>query len=314
MTPTPVAGSRGVAVLALTLACMAWGISFVFIKDSDRVLETALGGTAWTAACWVVAVRFLLAFAVAAPWPFVRRGLTRDVARDAFWLAVPSALGYVLQAAGMRGLEPGTNAFLTSLYTPFTPLLAWLVFRRLPHARILLAVAMAVAGVAVLTGPSGLGFGFHEALVVGGAVCWAVQILAIDRLARRHPSAPFACAFFLWTGLLGLAGLIALRGDAGAGAMVDAFLRADMQVAIWGLALVSTVFTMVVLIHFQPRLDPSRAALLYVLEPAFAAVFAVALHGESFGGYKLAGCLMLLGANVLVEIRRPGGTEKRPAS
>jgi drug/metabolite transporter (DMT)-like permease len=314
MTPSPSSGSRRVAVFALTLACMAWGISFVFIKDTDRILEQALGGTAWTSACWVVTVRFLLAFAVIAPWPFVHRGLSWPVLRDGFWLALPSALGYVLQVAGMRGLEPGTNAFLTSLYTPFTPLLAWLLFRKMPGRRILLAVAVAVAGVAVLTGPSGLGFGKHEALVVGGAVCWAFQILAIDRLARRHPAGPFACGFFLWTGLLGLAALIALRGDAGAGVMVDALLRRDLQVPIWGLALVSTVFTLTILIRYQPRLDPSRAALLYVLEPAFAATFAVMLHGEAFGGYKLVGCIMLLGANVLVEARRPGRGRNRPST
>jgi drug/metabolite transporter (DMT)-like permease len=285
----------------LTLACMAWGLSFVFLKDADRILEAALGGTELTVACWVVAVRFLLAGLVLIPWPGVVRGMGRPVLRDALWLAIPSALGYVLQAAGMRGLDAGTNAFLTSLYTPFTPLLAWLLFRRVPGGRILGAVVVALAGVAVLTGPSGLGFGLHEALVVLGAVCWAFQILVIDRVASRHPAGSYSAAFFLWTGLLSLGGLLAFRGDAGAGELAGALLRPDLQVPIWGLTLMSTLFTLVVLVRYQPRLDPSRAALLYVLEPAFAALFAVMLHAEPFGGYKLVGCLVLLGANVLVE-------------
>ena len=303
MTPETAPGSRRVAIGALTLACMAWGVSFVFIKDSDTILEPALGGTVWTASCWIVTVRFLLAGALLLLWPGVLRGLTRPVMRDALWLAIPSAIGYVLQAAGMRGLDAGTSAFLTSLYTPFTPLLAWLLFRRMPRGRILAAVVVALGGVAVLTGPSGLGFGLHELLVVLAAVAWAVQILVIDRFAPRHAAGPYAAGFFLWTGLIAFAGLVALRGDATTDALIGALFRADLQVPIWGLAVVSTLFTLLVIVRYQPRLDPSRAALLYVLEPAFAAMFAMVLHDESFGGYKLMGCLMLLGANVLVEAR-----------
>ncbi len=295
---------RRVAVGMLTLACAAWGVSFVFLKDSDRILEAVLGLSALTAACWVVTVRFLIAGLVLLAWPGVLRGLTRPVLRDSLWLALPSALGYVLQAAGMRGLEAGTNAFLTSLYTPFTPLLAWLLFRRAPAGRVLAAVVVALVGVAVLTGPSGNGFGGYEILVVIGAVCWAFQILIIDRFARRHSAGAFSAGYFLWTGLLGLIALIALRGDADAGTLLGALLRPDLQLPLWGLALVSTLFTLVVLVKYQPDLDPSRAALLYVLEPAFAAVFAMALHGEPFGGYKGLGCLILLAANVLVEVRR----------
>jgi drug/metabolite transporter (DMT)-like permease len=299
------ARARRTAIGALVLACAAWGISFVFLKDSDRILETALGGDALTAAAWIVTVRFLLSAAMLLPWPAIHRRITKPLARDAFWLALPSAAGYLLQAAGMRGLDAGTNAFLTSLYTPFTPLLAWLLFRKRPGLRIGAAVAVALAGVVVLTGPSGLGFGIHEALVVAGAVCWAFQILLIDRLARRHPTAPFAAVFFLWTGLLALPGLI----GADPGAAVAALLRPDLQIPIWGLVVVSTLFTLIVLVHFQPRLDPSRAALLYVLEPGFAALFATLLHDEPFEGFKLAGCLMILFANVAVELPKP----RRPA-
>ena len=247
---------------------------------------------------WIVAVRFLFAAALLLPWPRVYRAVTRPLAGDAFWLALPSAAGYLLQAAGMHDLEAGTNAFLTSLYTPLTPLLAWLFLRRRPRVRIAAAVAVAMAGVAILTGPTGLGFGLSEALVVAGAFCWAIQILLIDRLARRHETAPFTGMFFLWTGLLALPGLAFTDPHAAFAAL----LRPELQLPIWGLVIVSTVLTLIVLVHFQPSLDPSRAALLYVLEPAFAAVFAALLHGEPFEGFKLAGCLMILLASVIAEL------------
>ena len=305
MTVATTPAARRRAAAALVLACASWGVSFVFLKDSDAILDAALGGTNWTAAGWIVAVRFLLAAALLLPW--VHRGVTEALARDAFWLALPSAVGYLLQAAGMRGVDAGTNAFLTSLYTPITPLLAWLLFRRAPGLRILAAAAVALAGVAVLTGPSGLGFGFHESLVVGGALCWAIQILLIDRLARRHASAPFAGMLFLWTGLLALPALVGTDPRT----IFATLLRADLQLPIWGLVIVATLFTLIILVHFQPRLDPSRAALLYVLEPAFAAVFAALLQGEPFAGWKLLGCLMILAANLLGSRSPPAGAPNR---
>jgi drug/metabolite transporter (DMT)-like permease len=299
-------GSRRVALGALTMACMAWGLSFVLINDVDEILADRYGWSLVTAASWGVAMRFLLASAVLVPWPVVRRGLSWPVLRDGLWLALPSAAGYVLQAAGMRGVEPGTNAFLTSLYTPFTPLLGWLLFRRVPAGRVLAAVPVALAGVAMLTRiwkAAGGGFGFHEGLVVAGAVCWAFQILLIDRFGRRHPTGPFSGAYFLWTGVLGLVALATL-GDARVEDALAAAVLPEIQVPIWGLALLATVFTLMMIIRYQPRIDPSRAALLYVAEPVFAAIFAVLIDGEPFEGWKLVGCATLLAANVMVEVRR----------
>lgn len=308
--PAPSKTPRALATAALTVACAAWGISFVFIKDVDRGLERALGDPAWLAPCWVVAVRFSLAGALLLP--FVLRGLTRAVWRDALLLALPSLAGYLLQVGGMRGLDAGVNAFLTSLYTPLTPLFAWALLRRTPSARVLVAIPIALTGVALLGGfdpAAGRLLGLHEGLVMLGAVCWALQILGIDRWARRHPPGAFSAALFVW---IGAGGLLA----AGAGALVagvepERLARPLSDPALvrslLGLVVVSTILAMWLINAYQPALDPSRAALLYTLEPAFAAGFAVLLHAERFEGWKLVGCVVLLAANLVVEVPAGGG-------
>lgn len=300
---TAPAPSRALATGALTLSCAAWGISFVFLKDIDRGLERALGEPWWLAACWLVAVRFLLAGLLLAP--LVARRLDRAVWRDALLLGLPSLLGYVLQVAGMRGLDAGTNAFLTALYTPLTPLLAWALLARAPAARVLLAVPVALAGVTMLSGGLDLARGqwLHAGLVMAGAVCWALQILGIDRWARRHPPGAFSCALFLWIGLgaLLVTGLGAALGGVAPARLVLPLADPSLAASMAALVLLSTIVAMVLINAYQPALDPSRAALLYTLEPAFAAGFAVLLHAERFEGWKLAGCLVLLLANVVVE-------------
>jgi drug/metabolite transporter (DMT)-like permease len=299
-------GAQRTATLMLAIACAAWGVSFVFIKVVDQVLARDLTGPPWLAALWVVAVRFLVAGALLLPLPAVRRGFDAGLWRDAGLLALPSVLGYALQVAGMRGLDPGANAFLTSLYTPLTPILAWLLLRKVPERRVLLAVPVAVAGIWLLAGMTEIGFSLHVLLVVLADVCWALQILGIDRWARKHPPGAFSCALFLWIGLGGLVllgGGLLVAGDAAPAASVLLKPLADPGLVpnLLGLVVVSTIGAMVLINAWQPSLDPSRAALLYTLEPVFAALFSVAVTAERFDGWKLAGCGVLLGANLVVE-------------
>ena len=301
--------SRWTAIAALTLACATWGYSFPLLSRAERGARDLLGGSEYAAGAWVVAARFLLAFAVVLPLPSVRRALRdRGLMRDAFWLAVPSAIASVLQTAAMRGVEPGANAFLTSLYTPLTPLFAWFLFRKRPSARVIAVLPLAGVGAWLATDPRGE-IGVHEIVVALASVGWAFQILLLDRFGPRHAPVPFAAGFCLWSGVFGLLFLVPLAPSPTT--WVNPLGTAEVVVPLIGLAVFCTVVTMSLLARYQPHLDPSRAALLYVLEPAFAALFSWMLMGERFGGWKGVGCALLLASNVLVEVlprrRRPTG-------
>jgi drug/metabolite transporter (DMT)-like permease len=54
--------------------------------------------------------------------------------------------------------------------------------------------------------------------------------------------------------------------------------------------------------YFQPKLDPTRAALLYLGEPIFAALYAYLAVGRTLSVMALLGAGLILSANVLVEV------------
>jgi drug/metabolite transporter (DMT)-like permease len=54
--------------------------------------------------------------------------------------------------------------------------------------------------------------------------------------------------------------------------------------------------------HFQPRIDPTRAALLYLMEPIFASVYAWLVTGRGLSPLVAAGAGLILFANLLVEL------------
>jgi drug/metabolite transporter (DMT)-like permease len=76
--------------------------------------------------------------------------------------------------------------------------------------------------------------------------------------------------------------------------------------AVWGnvllLAAFPTVGAFTLLNFFQPRLDATRAALIYLMEPVVAAAYAWFAAGRALHPVALVGAALILAANVLVEV------------
>ena len=67
-------------------------------------------------------------------------------------------------------------------------------------------------------------------------------------------------------------------------------------------SVVSTMIAFGLMFYFQPKLDPTRAALIYLAEPIFAALYAYMAVGRTLSTIALLGAGLILAANVLVEI------------
>ncbi|HMO26361.1 MAG TPA: hypothetical protein PKB10_08825, partial [Tepidisphaeraceae bacterium] len=85
------------------------------------------------------------------------------------------------------------------------------------------------------------------------------------------------------------------------------------QPVVWGnLLLLVAIPTMVsfgLATIFQPQIDPTRAAVIYLLEPIFASAVAWMLTGRGLADIALVGAGMILLANIFAEFasRRPPG-------
>jgi drug/metabolite transporter (DMT)-like permease len=60
---------------------------------------------------------------------------------------------------------------------------------------------------------------------------------------------------------------------------------------------------------FQPRVDPTRAALIYLVEPIFASAYAYFATGRGLTSIAMLGAALILAANLFVELRE--AREKR---
>jgi drug/metabolite transporter (DMT)-like permease len=79
-------------------------------------------------------------------------------------------------------------------------------------------------------------------------------------------------------------------------------IGSELWLYVIPLIVVSTMAAFGLMFYFQPKLDPTRAALIYLAEPIFAALYAYVAVGRTLSVIALLGAGLILAANVLVEI------------
>lgn len=76
----------------------------------------------------------------------------------------------------------------------------------------------------------------------------------------------------------------------------------EVTVNILLLTVFATIGAFGLLTHFQPFVEPTRAALIYLFEPVVATLWAAVAAGRGLGKVALIGAALILAANVLAEI------------
>jgi drug/metabolite transporter (DMT)-like permease len=227
------------------------------------------------------------------------RALQRgSLLRDGLLCGALLAVGFLLQGEGLQRTTASRSGFFTGLLVVLTPLLELLIFRKRPAPAALLGILLAFAGMALLAGATGPGgetgsaTAVGDALTVGCALVFALHILALGRVAGRHPVLPL-----LLVQLSVVAVVAALVGP-----LVERpRLATDpgLWAAICYLAVFATLLCLGVQTWAQRKVSPVRVALISSLEPVFAALWAAALLGEQLAlREKLGGALIVLGVAV----------------
>src|SRR6185437_12895791 len=175
---------RWQADLALALVALIWGSTFVVVKSALTEISTL----------YFLALRFALATVCMLLMfvPAFRRTALREIWRGLRGGAVAGIflwLGYLLQTLGLKYTSAGNSGFLTGLYIVLVPLISAAIYRRWPQARELMGVAIAGAGIIVLTFPSmdrRFQMNKGDLLTIGCAVAFAFHILVLGYYSVRE--------------------------------------------------------------------------------------------------------------------------------
>ncbi len=281
------------ALLALVLVTAVWGVTFVQVKDAVALYPLFA----------FLAVRFAIASAVlAVPAAGRLRALGRPGWTAGVSLGLLLALGYALQTAGLERTTVSSAGFITGLYVVFTPLLGLLLFRTRVGRAVWIGVALAVAGLAMLSGV-GAGDPVGDLLVLGGSAAYSLQIALMERYAPRYDPVAFTQAEML-AAFAGFAAVAVALGQ----------IELPRGWTVWGALLVTGIFAsalgFLVQTWAQRRTSATRTALAFALEPVFAGIFGFWLAGDRLGALGWGGCAVIM-AGILVAEPEAGRTLRR---
>jgi drug/metabolite transporter (DMT)-like permease len=293
------------AVAMLALATLWWGMGFVWAKNVGEAVNAAagVGPGGLIGPNLTLAVRFGVATALwACIFPRSLRGWGIASVRRSLVIGGTMFVALELQHLGLDRASEATTAFLTSLTVVVVPLLVAATRRKRPDAPLVVAIAHAVAGIYLLTGATLGAFGPGEWLGIACAVGFGVEILSVNALVPRDDAfrmtlgmfAVNAAAYAVITLLS--PGFLALDWPALATPPV---LRDWACLAVLG----SSSFAIMTL--YQPRVEPTRAAVIYMIEPIFAAAYAWAAEGAVMTQTALIGATLILFSNIVAEFRWP---------
>jgi drug/metabolite transporter (DMT)-like permease len=244
-----------------------------------------------------LAVRFAIAgVAMAAAAPRAALRLPREVKRRALLLGGVYGVAQILQTAGLAHTPASVSGFITGLYVVCTPLIAAVLLRSRITPLTWAAVALATAGLGVLT-LEGFSIGYGEAITLVAAILYAVHIVGLGAWSRPADALGMSVLQVLMIGGVCLVAALV----SGAPGVVMPERGADWASIVY-MALVAGAAAMLAQTWAQAHLPPTRSALIMSMEPVFAAFFAVLLGGESVTGRMVVGGLMVLTAMLVVEL------------
>ena len=251
----------------------------------------------------LMSLRFSLAALVLLAWLAIRREpLPRGgtLAR----LVGMGAIGYVGQAftylTALKFASPGLVALLLYLYPVFVAILSAVLLREAIPAIKILALVMALAGLALTVGPGG-GRPAGILLAISAAVIYSVYILVGTKVMQQVSAIQSSAVIFLSAGVTSSL-LMVLNG-------AHLPVTGTAWAVIGGIVLIATVLPVVTFLAGLGRIGATNAAMLSILEPVVTVLLAAMLLGDVLKPVTLVGGGLILAA-VLV-VLRTGMKEKR---
>jgi drug/metabolite transporter (DMT)-like permease len=268
----------GLPESALIVVTMIWGGTFIVVQNALTV----------TGPFFFVGMRFGTAALMMALFSYRSLpGLTWGELRAGSLIGIAIAAGYLLQTIGLLTILSSESAFITALYVPIVPLLQWVVMRRRPQLNSWAGIAIAFAGLVLITLPASgaVELSAGAVLTLLCAVAFSFEIILIGLFAGTVDARRVSVI------QLAAASLLAFVAMIPAGESIPPFTWL-LFVSVTGMALASALIQYA-MNWAQRTVSPTKATVIYAGEPVWAGIFG-RLAGEMLTGRAIMGGVLIV--------------------
>ena len=283
------------ADLILISMTLCWSLSYHAVDVC--VKETGIAG--------LTGIRFILAFIItAAIFHAKLRELTGKTVLYGLFIGIFLAACYQTATMSIEYTLYTNAAFLCTLSMMIVPIIEFVLYKKKPPKKILISLAIAFAGIVLLTRGTGFEFGSKNAL---GDICgllssffYAFEIVVMEQAVKKHHLDPLGLGICSigWTGIIMTVISLAIN---------------DISLPHSGKALIAIAFLVIFCSAYpfimqpiaQRHTETSHVGIILTLEPVFASLFALFLDGIVPTKMQFAGQFLMFVSMIFLEVDFP---------
>ena len=273
------------ADFSLLLVTFVWGSTFVIVQLAIEDLPPLP----------FLAIRFFLAFISLLPFLYFQKAhISKSTLIKGMALGVFLFSGYAWQTVGLQYTTASNAGFITGLSVVIVPALVAITTRKLPSRSLILGILFALVGLALLSLGDQFQLNKGDLMVLACAISFALHIFFVGRYAPETNATVLASAQILTVSVLSAISSVFFPQP-----MMH--FSTNVWVALLVTAIPATSLAFFVQTKMQQFTTPTHTALIFSMEPVFAAVSAFLFIGELLTPRGLLGAGLVLVGMLIAE-------------
>lgn len=249
-----------------------------------------------------VSIRFFVASLLLLPFVYpLFKSISKKQLSEGFILGFFLYIGFAVQTIGLQYTTATKSAFITGTFVLFTPILQTIIEKRIPTLGNILGVLLVTVGIIFLSSKENSlfsifselseGFNFGDFLTLICAIFYAVYIVYLDKISANQNHRFLTFAQISVTGLLSILSVIVF--SLFQIEQIKIVLNTEVVIAILYTTLFATILTTSLQTKFQQAVTPTRASIIFSMEPIFAALTAYFFINEKLSNFGIAGAAFI---------------------
>lgn len=287
--------------IALLFNTLIWGGTFALIKNAFNDISPLL----------FLGLRFGIAALIFLPFVYSslkktnKKTLIAGSILGLFYFA-----GFTAQSLGLNLTTATKSGFITGTFVVFIPILQLIIEKRKPKWFNILSVFLVLVGLILLSSKGenaldfiqqlGSDFNLGDLLTLLCALLFAFQVVYVDVFTKKYDYLPMVFVQLLITGVGGF--ILSYIFSISSLETFKFTFNTTVVNAILYTAIFASIIATVIQLKFQKFVSPTKAGIIFSIEPIFAAVFAYFLLSEKISNFGLVGCVLIFIGLIVSEL------------
>ena len=287
--------------IALLFNTLIWGGTFALIKNAFNDISPLL----------FLGLRFGIAALIFLPFVYSslkktnKKTLIAGCILGFFYFA-----GFTAQSLGLNLTTATKSGFITGTFVVFIPILQLIIEKRKPKWFNILSVFLVLVGLILLSSKGenaldfiqqlGSDFNLGDVLTLLCALLFAFQVVYVDVFTKKYDYLPMVFVQLLITGVGGF--ILSYIFSISSLETFKFTFNTTVVTAILYTAIFASIIATVIQLKFQKFVSPTKAGIIFSIEPIFAAVFAYFLLSEKISNFGLVGCVLIFIGLIVSEL------------